>query len=107
MRLGPLSRSIARCARTLSRHRLRGRFPGTPQPVPWRAAQPQGSDRVVRRVNDIRLRGQSMWNDVARRLMRGVVALAVLALPLTGVAAARNAGNDAGAGSVVASPLDP
>ena len=48
-----------------------------------------------------------MWNDVARRLMRGVVALAVLALPLTGVAAARNAGNDAGAGSVVASPLDP
>src|SRR5437588_723981 len=48
-----------------------------------------------------------MWNDVARRLMRGVVAVAVLALPLTGVAAARNADNDAGAGSVVASPLDP
>src|SRR5947209_13152486 len=48
-----------------------------------------------------------MGNELGRHLVLGVIALAALALPPTGIAAARNAGNDAGAGSASAPPLDP
>jgi hypothetical protein len=48
-----------------------------------------------------------MWNELGRHLVPGVIALAALALPPTGIAAARNAGDDAGAGSVSGPPLDP
>src|SRR5947209_17950658 len=48
-----------------------------------------------------------MGNELGRHLVLGVIALAALALPLAGIADARNGGNDASAGAPVAPPLDP